>query len=195
MSENKRRNPKQGRAQATFNAILEATLQILEAEGEARLTTNHIAERAGVSIGTLYQYFSDRDEILAELGHREAESVRNRISEIVSKNAEQADIRAIVRALMEGGKGKPQTRMILSETLIKVRGESVLGEHHLAFLKSVSDLPGKQRALTNEQAFILTQAAISLLRAAAAQPALGLDRKKLEDELVRLMESYLGALG
>ena len=63
MTEKKRRNPKQARAQATVDAILEATFHILETDGLAQLTTNGIAERAGVSIGTLYQYFSDRDEI------------------------------------------------------------------------------------------------------------------------------------
>ncbi len=55
MTENKRRIPKQGRARASYEAILEATFQILEQDGEKKLTTNLIAERAGVSIGTLYQ--------------------------------------------------------------------------------------------------------------------------------------------
>jgi len=65
VTEKKRRNPKQARAQATVGAVLEAAFQILEEDGEARLTTNLIAERAGVSIGTLYQYFEDREAILA----------------------------------------------------------------------------------------------------------------------------------
>lgn len=194
MTENKRRIPTQGRALATYEAILEASFQILDQEGEPRLNTNYIADRAGVSIGTLYQYFADRDAILAELGHRHAEAIRNRIAAIVSESPNDSDIRAIVRALMDGGRGKPETRMLLSETLIRVRGESVIGDHHLAFLQSVSDLPGARRALTHEQAFILTQAAISLLRAAAAAPKLKLDRARFEDELVRLMESYLAAL-
>jgi len=48
--------------------------------------------------------------------------------------------------------------------------------------------------LTPESAFVLTHAAIGLLRAASAEPELGLDPAALEDELVRLMESYLAAL-
>jgi AcrR family transcriptional regulator len=53
----RRRQPVQARGQRTLAAILQATAQILVKEGEAALTTNRIAERAGVSIGTLYQYF------------------------------------------------------------------------------------------------------------------------------------------
>lgn len=45
-----RRKPKQARAQATIAAILEATAQIVERQGEAAFTTNYVAERAGVSI-------------------------------------------------------------------------------------------------------------------------------------------------
>ena len=62
MSEKKRRSPRQARAQASVEAILEAGFQILEHEGEGALNTNLIAQRAGVSIGTLYQYFSSKEE-------------------------------------------------------------------------------------------------------------------------------------
>ncbi len=60
-----RKTPTQSRAQVTVDAILEATTQLLAHNGT--VTTNSIAERAGVSIGTLYQYFQDRDAILCAL--------------------------------------------------------------------------------------------------------------------------------
>ncbi|MBV9949075.1 MAG: helix-turn-helix transcriptional regulator, partial [Myxococcales bacterium] len=63
----RRKRPKQARAQATVSAILEATIQVLEREGLEAATTTRIAEAAGVSIGTLYQYFSHRDAILDAL--------------------------------------------------------------------------------------------------------------------------------
>jgi len=59
-----RKMPKQGRAWQTVRTIFEATTQILEREGEDRLTTNRVAEKAGFSIGTLYQYFPSMDAIL-----------------------------------------------------------------------------------------------------------------------------------
>lgn len=194
MTDNKRRNPKQGRAKATVEAILGASLHILEEEGEARLTTNHIAEKAGVSIGTLYQYFSGRDEILAELGERRANETRNRIAQIVTQSPETGSVRAIVEALLDTGPDRPETRAVLTDALFRVRGEGILGAHHLAFLDSISGRPEFSFPLSAEAAFVLTHAPISLLRSAQAEPELALDRDRLADELVRLLESYLGAL-
>ncbi len=63
-----RRRPKQARSQATYDSILEAAEQVLQREGE--LNTNRVAERAGVSIGTLYQYFPDKAAILLATAQR-----------------------------------------------------------------------------------------------------------------------------
>ncbi len=65
-----RKLPKQARSGATVEAILEAAAQIFERRGYAAGTTNRIAERAGVSIGSLYQYFPNKDAILVALVHR-----------------------------------------------------------------------------------------------------------------------------
>ena len=62
-----RRRPSQRRAQMTFQAIQEACIKILEREGEAALNTNHISEVAGISVGTLYKYFPNKDAILESL--------------------------------------------------------------------------------------------------------------------------------
>jgi AcrR family transcriptional regulator len=59
-----RKTPRQARSTATFEAILEATLQVLIAGGPARLTTTRVAQRAGVSVGTLYQYFPHKQALL-----------------------------------------------------------------------------------------------------------------------------------
>jgi AcrR family transcriptional regulator len=66
-----RRTPRQARSRATFEAIVEAAAQILERRGADALTTNHVAERAGVSIGTLYQYFSDKRALLLAAARRD----------------------------------------------------------------------------------------------------------------------------
>jgi AcrR family transcriptional regulator len=64
------RKPTQGRAHATVDAILEAAARILEREGMGRLGTNRIAREAGVSIGSLYEYFAGRDAIVRALCER-----------------------------------------------------------------------------------------------------------------------------
>lgn len=62
-----RRDPKQTRSRAIVDAIVEAGRQILEADGPGALTTNHIADRAGVSIGSLYRYFPNKEAVIAAI--------------------------------------------------------------------------------------------------------------------------------
>jgi AcrR family transcriptional regulator len=65
-----RKLPQQARSQTTVEALLEAAAQVFERHGYAAGTTNRIAERAGVSIGSLYQYFPNKDAILVALVHQ-----------------------------------------------------------------------------------------------------------------------------
>lgn len=194
MREKPRRNPKQARAQATVDAILAATFQLLEEEGESRVTTNRIAERAGVSIGTLYQYFKDRDAILAAMGERQAEALRYKVTQIVLAEPEQDGIRTIVQALMSGIEGSPETRIVLMDALFRAHGESIMSQHHAAFVESIRERSDLDFVLGKESAFVLTHAVVCLLRAAASEPELALEPKALEDELVLLIESYLAGL-
>jgi AcrR family transcriptional regulator len=193
MPEKKRRNPKQARSQATVDAILEATFHILETQGQAKLTTNLISERAGVSIGTLYQYFSDRDAILAAMGQRQAESIREEITRIMIESPE-GGARPVIQALMNGIQGSVETRIVLGDALIRARGEQVISDHHNAFLESIKEREELSFPFGREAAFVLTHTVVCLLRAAAAEPELALEAGPLEDELVLLIESYLAAL-
>jgi AcrR family transcriptional regulator len=193
MAEKTRRIPRQARASTTVDAILTAALQLLEAGGVELLTTNHVAERAGVSIGTVYQYFADKQAILSALAQRSAAAVRDDIAQMLIERPDLGTVRPIVRALMTGFEGSPATRRALLDALFDRGGEGVLQQHHEAFFASIA---GKVRldGLTPESAFVLTHAAIGLLRAASAEPELDLDPAALEDELVRLMDAYVAAL-
>jgi len=77
-----RKTPRQARSAATWDAILEATIQVLLATGPGRLTTTRVAERAGVSVGTLYQYFPNKQALL--------HAVTERYLGIVAATVEQA---------------------------------------------------------------------------------------------------------
>ena len=66
-----RKRPLQARAQQTVDAIIEATARILEGQGHDGFNTNAVAERAGVSIGTLYQYFPNKEALIGALIARE----------------------------------------------------------------------------------------------------------------------------
>jgi AcrR family transcriptional regulator len=69
-----RRTPRQARARMTVDSILEAAAQVLERAGPDGFNTNAVAERAGVSVGTLYQYFPDKDAILLAVARRAIEA-------------------------------------------------------------------------------------------------------------------------
>ncbi len=90
--ENQRRRPRQARAQATFDSILEAAVQVIARDGAEGLNTNAVAERAGVSIGTLYQYFPDKDAILLAAARRE-------LSKPETVTAHRRLMEALIRAL------------------------------------------------------------------------------------------------
>ncbi len=69
-----RKTPIQARSNASVSAILQATVQVLLKEGVARITTKKVAARAGVSIGTLYQYFPNKNSLLYVLVRQQLES-------------------------------------------------------------------------------------------------------------------------
>ena len=97
-----RKRPKQSRSSMLVKAIEEACLQILENEGPDQLTTQRIADVAGVNIASLYQYFPNKEAVLAEVFdekvQRYTESARQRILEIdqLSRTSFEETLRAII---------------------------------------------------------------------------------------------------
>lgn len=81
-----RKSPRQSRSQATVEAILEASARIFDEEGGAG-TTNRIAEVAGVSIGSLYQYFPDKAALLTALHERQVEEVATATLRVLEEDA------------------------------------------------------------------------------------------------------------
>ncbi len=83
---NPRKKPAQSRSKVTVDAIFEATIQVLLADGLQRLTTTRVAERAGVSVGTLYQYYPNKQSLLFAVLERHLE----RICQAVEGAAQEA---------------------------------------------------------------------------------------------------------
>ena len=76
---NARKKPRQARSAVTVDAIFEATIQVLLTEGIHRLTTTRGAERAGVSVGTMYQYFPHKQALLYALNERYLDRLAERV--------------------------------------------------------------------------------------------------------------------
>lgn len=85
---NPRKTPQQKRSQVLFDALLDSAARILVSEGFDRMTTNHVAEKAGVSIGSLYQYFPNKLALISELGHRE----KQRLVELINCHAVRTNL-------------------------------------------------------------------------------------------------------
>lgn len=90
-----RRTPRQRRSAQTVDAIVEAAARLLESRGLAAFNTNAVAERAGISVGSLYQYFPGKDALIAALGRRE----RQRLAADIAAAARAAAGQPLDRAL------------------------------------------------------------------------------------------------
>lgn len=94
-----RKKPRQARAMVTVEAIFEATIQVLLADGPRRLTTTRVAERAGVSVGTLYQYFPHKQALFYALNEHYLEGLAEKI-ESACRAEHGSSIAQIVEALV-----------------------------------------------------------------------------------------------
>jgi len=83
---NPRKSPRQGRSIATVDAIFEATIQVLLGDGLMRLTTTRVARRAGVSVGTLYQYFPNKQALLFAVLERHLAMLAEAIEKACGEN-------------------------------------------------------------------------------------------------------------
>ena len=113
-----RKRPVQQRSRFTVDQILEASAHVFAKRGYAGTTTNHIAERAGVSIGSLYQYFPNKDTVLVALHARHMESasevLRTMMEEALSeKKAPEHLLRRFVRQIVEMHASEPALHHVL----------------------------------------------------------------------------------
>jgi AcrR family transcriptional regulator len=94
-----RKSPRQARATATLDAIFEAAIQVLIADGPRRLTTTKVAERAGVSVGTMYQYFPHKQALFYALNERYLNALAEKV-EKACRAQHGASIQQMVETLV-----------------------------------------------------------------------------------------------
>ena len=111
-----RKIPTQARSRATFEAVLEAATRILQAGGLSAITTNLVAETAGISVGSLYQYFPSKEAILSELVTRMRLSMSERLAD-ASARAQELPLRQAIPMLMEAAVHQYATQPALTAAL------------------------------------------------------------------------------
>jgi AcrR family transcriptional regulator len=112
-----RKQPKQARSTELAAVILEAALHVLAEEGAHRFTTTRVAERAGVSVGSLYQYFPNKAAILFRLQSdewRQTTDLLGRILEDVNKPALER-LRNLVQAFIRSECAEAEIRVALND--------------------------------------------------------------------------------
>ena len=112
-----RKEPKQARSTELVSAILEAAIQVLAKEGASRFTTARVAEKAGVSVGSVYQYFPNKAAILFRLQTDEWQQTSQMLSRILEDVSQPPleRLRALVHAFIRSECEEAQMRVALSD--------------------------------------------------------------------------------
>lgn len=99
--------------------ILQAAARVLATSGYAQMNTNRVAAEAGVSVGSLYRYFADKDEIFIELRDRASAEIMTELTDTVAASARlspQVGVRAVVATLVDSlQRHEPVVRALVNE--------------------------------------------------------------------------------
>ncbi len=194
--------PRQARAAETVAAILEAAAQILESDGLATFTTNAVAERAGVSIGTLYQYFGDKNAVLLALARQELAAALAEVTRALQGEDDptvEGRVRAMIRAMIHAFRGRQRARKAVVQAILAQGLGIELMAPVASFVATASAAIGsgpeaKLPGLSSQQLFVLSRSALGVIRAAVLEEQPFLRGRGFEDELVRMVVAYLGAI-
>jgi AcrR family transcriptional regulator len=193
-----RRRPKQRRAQETVTAVLDAVIRILKREGLSAVTTNRIAKVAGVSIGSVYQYFPDKRAIFLALHERHSEEIGRLVESTLVKHASASTeevLRALVGAIADAHVPDPELYELLS-TEVPHRAQ---GSHDLAGRLSgalrlaIASRSSKFRnaAAVEKMLFVVTHMIDALAHAAVLSRPSSLSLAAAKEESVRAIMAYL----
>jgi AcrR family transcriptional regulator len=202
------RKPKSPQGLATQEAILEASVQILLASGVEALNTNLIAERAGVSVGSLYQYFENKDEILLELLKRAIDARTQRVKDALNLSIVFASIEEIVAKVVDAifeDDAKTEARLELLLFPIALNPKHRLWENQIQRVNDVIKPALKALLLIKEPglrdrdletvAFVLMQSVRGVLIGLALPHGRQLRSPLIKEELKRLLMGYLQNAG
>ena len=196
-----RKTPVQARAAITVEAICEATIQVLLSYGAERLTTTRVAERAGVSVGTLYQYYRNKRSLLAAV----FEDHLNRVAVVVESACERAHHKPLadmIRQMVEAYVSVKMDRADISVALYKVApdiGGAAVAERVGRRLRQAIDAmlqtAPDMRLPPDKFAIEMMLAAISgAMRSALETGASPPTFRKMREHLVLLCQSYMMAV-
>jgi len=192
------RKPRQERSRETVDLILTAATRLFVQEGYARATTNRVADAAGVSVGSLYQYFPSKDAIAIELLKRYRERLFARIAARVGEmNAVtfRGVVRALVGALLHDDEIDNSLRSVLIERVMRTeaRGEIEAFEERIEGIVADALRGARTRVAINDNAlcaFILVRAVVAVIHGAVVDSP-KYNTPALVDEVTHLIVAYI----
>lgn len=118
-----RKKPRQARARATLDFIFEATIQVLVADGPYQLTTTRVAERAGVSVGTMYQYFPHKQALFYAVNERYLDALGDKVEracrEMHGASAEEM-VNTLVTTYWNAKMERPEVTRALYKSVVEL---------------------------------------------------------------------------
>jgi len=197
-----RKSASQERSRLTVNALLEATTRVLVKEGYDRASTNKIAAVAGVSIGSLYQYFPSKEALVAAVSERHSHEVlqliRNALVKVAARPIEVA-AREFVSVAIDAHRVNPKLHRVLAEQVPRIgRLENVeaINQDVFALIRGYLDSHRDEISVADLDlaAFICVTAVDALTHAAVLRrPEILTDEKaeRFVDEVTDLVFRYL----
>lgn len=194
------RKPKQGRSKATVAAIIEAAARILAEKGWAGFNTNAVAARAGVSIGSLYEYFPDKqalvDEIASDHLTRGEALLASAAAGVSGADDPAALVDALVQGLVDLHRDDPRLHRVLSSEVplspdIRARVET-LRHGAIAFIGQALD-PHVDRPGVAAQLLVDTADAV-IHRWFVEDDGKPAPPERMTEELRRMLSAYLSSL-
>jgi AcrR family transcriptional regulator len=190
------RVPRQERSRQKVELILEATMRLLDSQGIETLSTNAVAARAGVSIGTLYQFFANKQAILDALADRETARMAERVMEAMADPAiaaTEARIAAVVRAVAASYGGRHGAhRLVLEHGVRRGTGRlRPLMETLVGYLVRERSVGPVTRPLEPAEAFVLIHAFSGVMRAMILAGDAAPTEAEVAAALGRLVRGYL----
>lgn len=195
-----RKRPRQQRSKATVDTILEATTRVLKKHGFDGLSTNAVAAQAGVSIGSLYQYFPNKEALCAALIDRHMEDMNAAIFAELTRVAvmpiAQA-ARAVVELTIRAHSVDPDLHRVLTEQVPRIGKLARLRELDEICHRMVAGLLAARKdelAIRDPDlaAFILVSTIEAVIHRAALLYPARLRDPRLVDETTLVVTRYLG---
>lgn len=195
-----RKEPRQARSRATVEAVIEAGARILSKQGWGGFTTNKVADAAGVSIGSLYQYFPDKLSLVDAIRRRHIDDSLDAIrSALAGTESLAAFVETLVANLIEAHSIHPGLHRVLLDEVPGLEAyrhpNHQIEAQYLSLFTQAATIYGSQDKDTSASivGLIMSDAIDGVIHNAARRGRLR--EPAIRDELVRLICAYLGDCG